>query len=68
MTKLLLRVLSSWLSAHHLTLGGATALADETEPAAAEWFAGPGQKFLHVGCGPARKPHVGPGFQSDEWH
>ncbi len=23
--------------------------------------------FLHVGCGPARKEHAGPGFQGDEW-
>jgi SAM-dependent methyltransferase len=28
----------------------------------------PGKKFLHVGCGPARKPLVAHGFLSDEWN
>lgn len=26
-----------------------------------------GKKFLHVGCGPARKPHVAACFQPDDW-
>lgn len=25
------------------------------------------KRFLHVGCGPLRKPHVGPGFADDDW-
>lgn len=33
----------------------------------AELFRRPGRKFLHVGCGPARKPDVAPGFLSNDW-
>ncbi len=25
------------------------------------------KRFLHVGCGPQRKPYVGPGFLGDDW-
>lgn len=39
-------------------------VADENT---AELFRCPGRKFLHVGCGPARKPDVAPCFMSDDW-
>jgi SAM-dependent methyltransferase len=31
-------------------------------------FQRPGRRFLHVGCGSARKPDVTQGFQTDEWN
>lgn len=53
--------LSSWVSAHKLNS------SPDIPEAADELFQRPGRKFLHVGCGTARKPDVGPGFLSDEW-
>lgn len=34
----------------------------------ADIFLQRGLRFLHVGCGLARKANAGPGFQSDEWN
>ncbi|MDD5033317.1 MAG: methyltransferase domain-containing protein [Methylococcaceae bacterium] len=62
LTTALWRTLSSWMARHGLSIA-----KPGNNTAAAELFTGPGQKFLHVGCGPARKPNVGPGFLSDEW-
>ena len=36
-------------------------------PCSADLFDRPGLKFLHVGCGAARKPDVGPGFKAEDW-
>ncbi len=54
--------LTAWRSAQGL-------LPDPTSPTAADLalFQGPGRRFLHVGCGPARKPHVSPGLQGADW-
>lgn len=69
LTDLLGRGLSSWKSAQGLDSPAAVAGEHASAPNvnAAELFSRPGRKFLHVGCGPARKPHVAPGFLSDEW-
>lgn len=68
---LLERGLSSWKAARGLNEDD-LARADGANAAniksnAAELFQRPGRKFLHVGCGPARKPHVAPCFLSDDW-
>ena len=52
--------LSSWISARGLEP------VPETNPAAA-LFERAGRKFLHVGCGAARKPDVASCFLSDDW-
>lgn len=52
------RGLASWLSAHQLN----------NTQAVDDLFDRPGRTFLHVGCGMARKPDVGPGFLADEWN
>jgi len=61
--------LKGWLSNRGLLLSSeicnstasmdACELKNETSP--------PARILLHVGCGPARKEHTGPGFQSDDW-
>lgn len=58
------RALSSWLSARGL---GASSAPTAALPAPGDVFLIPGRKFLHVGCGPARKPHVAPALQADDW-
>lgn len=74
LTNLLGRGLSSWKSARGLDSSapsaGANAPAQEfldPDLNTAELFLSPGRKFLHVGCGPARKPDVAPGFLADDW-
>lgn len=66
---LLGRGLSSWRTAQgldNIAAGdGENTLAPDIS--AAELFSRSGRKFLHVGCGPARKPDVAPGFLTDEW-
>lgn len=69
LTDILGRGLSSWKTAQGLdslvAADGENTLTPDIN--AAELFRRPGRKFLHVGCGPARKPHVAPGFLSDDW-
>lgn len=60
------RLLSSVLSARGLGAQRASA-GTEPIPVPGEIFRRPGRKFLHVGCGSTRKPHVAPGFLSDDW-
>jgi len=58
---ILWHALFSWVSAHGLDIS--PNLIESSE----DLFHRPGRKFLHVGCGAARKPDVGPGFLADEW-
>lgn len=60
---MLLRGLSSWQSARGLDCAGSAAI----EPPTLFDVPASGKKFLHVGCGPARKPHVAACFRPDEW-
>ncbi|MGZ4957167.1 MAG: class I SAM-dependent methyltransferase [Methylobacter sp.] len=53
--------LSSWVSTHELNRQPSYSKATD------DLFQHSGRKFLHVGCGSARKPDVGPGFLTDEW-
>lgn len=52
------KVLSSWVARHGL---------DKSASYRSSPFDVPGLKFLHVGCGPAAKPHVPRCFLPDEW-
>lgn len=67
LTNLLGRGLSAWKTAQGLDSIAAVDGEHTSAPNvnAAELFSRPGRKFLHVGCGLARKPHVAPCFQSD---
>lgn len=67
LTNILGRGLSSWKLAHGLDSTAAVACANAADESTVELFRHPGHKFLHVGCGPARKPDVAPGFLSDDW-
>lgn len=60
LTAFLWRRLAAWRSARELVPAPASMCAEEL-------FQGAGRKFLHVGCGPARKPNVGPGLRGDAW-
>lgn len=55
----LLRILEAWRSGHG---GDRAPTANIGCP-----FQFPGKKFLHVGCGPARKPNVPPGLLHADW-
>lgn len=69
LTNILGRGLTSWKTAQGLDsiAEGVDENTLATDINAAELFSHPGRKFLHVGCGPARKPHVAPCFQNDDW-
>lgn len=54
------RVLSSWMVIRDL--GSRSTTSIDT------LFPGYERRFLHVGCGSARKPCVAPGLVADEWH
>lgn len=60
LTAFLWRRLAAWRSARGLVPARGSVRA-------AELFQGAGRKFLHVGCGPARKPNVSPGLRGDDW-
>lgn len=64
---ILMRGLSAWQRARGLA---DRALAPDVTTANAshsELFRREGRKFLHVGCGPARKPDVASCFLADDW-
>lgn len=67
LTNMLGRGLSSWRSARGLDSLAARKEEHPSDANAAELFGRPGRKFLHVGCGPARKPNVAACFLSDDW-
>ena len=64
--------LSRWIEAwllRRVALPGVSSEQDESEKSlATSPFERPGRSFLHVGCGRASKPNVGPGFLSDDWN
>lgn len=62
------RRLFAWMSARELLPAIATAQASPATYFDTALFDRPGLHFLHVGCGNARKPNVGPGFLTDEWN
>lgn len=62
------RRLFAWMSARGLLPAIATAQASPAMPFDMDLFNRPGRHFLHVGCGSARKPHVGPGLRAEEWN
>jgi len=61
------RKLSAWMSARGLLPGTPSAPVGETRNPDRTVFDRSPLNFLHVGCGTARKPEVGKGFQGDEW-
>lgn len=65
---LLWRRLFAWMSARDLIPVVTMEQASQVALVNTTLFDCPGPKFLHVGCGGARKPNVGPGFLSDDWH
>lgn len=65
LAELLSRALLSWMSARQLGTAAASAKAPSAH--LDRLLTAPGKKFLHVGCGSARKPHVSAGLQTDEW-
>ena len=67
LTEFLFRRLRAWMSDRELLLTPAISFEPETDKFSAEMFLQPGRKFLHVGCGPARKPDVGPGLRAEDW-
>ena len=67
LTEFLFRRLRAWMSARELVSVPASTSVGDVDDSPAALFDGPGRKFLHVGCGPARKPSVGPGLQPEDW-
>lgn len=61
LTDILMHGLSSWRSLRGLDGGNSAGSC------AVGMFDSPGKKFLHVGCGTARKPDVARCFLSDDW-
>jgi len=66
-TEALWRILNRWILAQGLNRAAAPGNIQVPESAYSRLFQGPGRKFLHVGCGTARKNSVTPGLQADEW-
>lgn len=62
------RRLFAWMSARELRVGAASPREEWTGNFDIDLFNRPGRKFLHVGCGSARKPDVGLGFRGGEWN
>lgn len=62
--RFLSRMFDAWLVARGLR----TVQDGAVQPFDAALFDRPGRSFLHVGCGGAYKPNVGPGFLSDDWN
>lgn len=67
LTEFLFRRLRAWMSARDLLPAPAATSERDTDEFPADMFRQPGRKFLHVGCGPARKPDVGPGLRAQDW-
>lgn len=67
LTEFLWRKLNAWVSARGLLPAPNAKPGDFSPDFSAPIFRTPGRKFLHVGCGHARKANAGPGFQSDDW-
>lgn len=61
------RGLFAWMSARGLPQREVAARARQSDQFDTALFDRADLKFLHVGCGAARKPAVGPGFLADEW-
>lgn len=64
LTAFLWRRLAAWRLARELVPAPTSVRTDEL---AAQLFRGARRKFLHVGCGSARKPNVSPGLRGDDW-
>ena len=64
---ILTRGLSSWKSARGLDVSVTTGNENSNGADTVSLFERPGRKFLHVGCGPARKPDVAPCFLTGDW-
>jgi SAM-dependent methyltransferase len=67
LTEFLFRRLRAWMSARELLPFPAPGSELDMDGFPADMFRQPGRTFLHVGCGPARKPDVGPGLRSEDW-
>ncbi len=67
LTEFLFRQLRAWMSARELLPAPAATSKPDIDNFSADLFRQPGRKFLHVGCGPARKPDVGPGLRAEDW-
>lgn len=67
LTEFLFRRLRAWMSTRDLIAAPAAAHQACTTDSFACLLQTPGRKFLHVGCGSARKPDVGSGFRSEDW-
>jgi SAM-dependent methyltransferase len=67
LTAILWRGIDCWMSMRALGKVTSEGCPDNADTGFSALFDRPGRKFLHVGCGPARKPHVAPCFLADEW-
>lgn len=67
LTAILLRGMNYWMSLRALGNVASVDRQDNPETSVSALFQRPGCKFLHVGCGPMRKPNVPPCFLADDW-
>ena len=66
---LLLRGMDYWMSLRKVGRSApVVGCADNPDTGFPALFLQPGRKFLHVGCGQARKPNVAPCFLAEDWH